>query len=186
MFVDYITLDHTRACIAEPGKIVVVGKPARPIDAVFPLLNAMLPNVISYNPRVSVLVLRRKPGFISLLANIIFITQVKDADEGLVLLDALRDLLNQTWDKRDAIVPRNDARRTPRPLDVYALLPQTNCRACGEATCMAFGFGLLEARRKIEECPPLREPAATGQRETLRGLLGNYEMTTSVWRASEE
>jgi ArsR family metal-binding transcriptional regulator len=58
MFVEYITLDHTRACIVEPGRIVV-GKPSRSIDPILPLLNAMLPNVISYNPRASVLILRR-------------------------------------------------------------------------------------------------------------------------------
>jgi ArsR family metal-binding transcriptional regulator len=185
MFVEYITLDHTRSCLAEPGKIVVVGKPSRPIDAVLPLLNALLPNVISYNPRASALVLRRKPGFITLLADTIYITQVKDADEGLGLLDVLRDLLNQTWERRDAIQPRNEERRAPRPLDVYALLPQTNCRLCGEITCMAFGFALLDTRRRVEECMPLREPNASAQRETLHGLLGNYEATNSVWRQNE-
>lgn len=184
MFVEYITLDHTRACFAEPGKIVVVGKPSRPIDAVLPLLNSMLPNVTSYNPRASALVLRRKPGFITLLADTIYITQVKDADEGLELLSAVRDLLNQTWARREEIEPRNIERHAPRPLDVWELLPRTNCRQCGEATCMAFGFALLEARRRIDECPPLREPQAEGPRETLHGLLGNFESTASVWRLS--
>jgi ArsR family metal-binding transcriptional regulator len=185
MFVEYITLDHTRACIAEPGRIVVVGKPSRAIDPILPLLNAMLPNVISYNPRASVLILRRKPGFITLLADIVYITQVKDSDEGLELLDLLRDLLNQTWERRDEIVPRNEERRSPRPLDVWGLLPQTNCRQCGEATCMAFGFALMEARRRVDECAPLRAADAAAQRETLRGLLGNYDPATSVWRSSE-
>ena len=185
MFVEYITLDHTRACFAEPGKIVVVGKLSRPIDALLPLLNAMLPNVISYNPRASVLVLRRRPGFITLLADTLYITQVKDADEGLELLNALRDLLNQTWEARETIQPRHEEHRTPRPLDVWELLPRTNCRECGEATCMAFGFALLEARRRVDECPPLRDTPAAGQRETLRGLLGNFESTLSIWHLSE-
>ncbi len=185
MFVEYMTLDHTRACLAEPGKLVVVGKPAGPIDAVFPLLNSMLPNVISYNPRAGALVLRRKPGFITLLPDTIYITQVKDTDEGLELLSAVRDLLNQTWERRDEIAPRHDERRTPRPLDVWELLPRTNCRRCGEATCMAFGFGLLEVRRRIDECAPLRAPGAAEQRATLQGLLGNFESASSVWRASE-
>jgi len=185
MFVEYITLDHTRACIAEPGRMVVVGKPSRPIEAVLPLLNAMLPNVISYNPRASALVLRRKPGFITLLADIIFITQVKDVDEGLVLLDAVRDLLNQTWERREEIEPRREARRTPRPLDVWELLPRTNCRQCGEATCMAFGFALLEARRQMDECVPLLVADAREQRATLRGLLGRFEPVSSAWSKSE-
>ena len=185
MFVEYVTLDHIRPCLAEPGKLIVVGKPSRAIDAVQPLLNALLPNVISYNPRSSALVLRRKPGFITLLADRIYITQVKDADEGLVLLSAVRDLLNQTWERREEIEPRSEERRTPRPLDVWELLPRTNCRQCGEATCMAFGFALLEARRRPEECPLLAESSATGQRETLLGLLGDYGSPVSLWRASD-
>jgi ArsR family metal-binding transcriptional regulator len=185
MFVEYITLDHTRPCLAEPGKIIVVGKPSRAIDGALPLLNAILPNVVSYNPRASSLVLRRKPGFITLLAEAIYITQVKDADEGLELLAAMRDLLNQTWNTRDEITPRNEERRTPRPLDVWELLPRTNCRVCGEATCMAFAFALLEARRRLDECAPLMQADVAESRETLRGLLGNYETTRSVWRDSE-
>lgn len=98
MFVEYITLDHTRPCFAEPGKIVIVGKPSRPADAVLPLLNAMLPNVISYNPRASALVLRRKPGFITLLADTVYVTQVKDAEEGIELCHWVHCLLwRGTW-----------------------------------------------------------------------------------------
>jgi ArsR family metal-binding transcriptional regulator len=129
-----------------------------------------------------VLVLRRKPGFITLQANDIFVTQVKDADEGIELLNAVRDLLNQTWDQRETIEPRNAARRTPRPLDVYALLPQTNCRACDEATCMAFAFALLEARRKIDECDALAQPEVAAQRAMLLEMVGQFQAPTSVWR----
>ena len=185
MFIAYITLDHTRPCLAEPGKLIIVGKPARAIDAVLPLLNAILPNVISYNPRVPALVLRRKPGFITLLADTIYITQVKDTDEGLELLSAVRDLLNQTWARRDAIEPRNEERRTPRPLDVWELLPRTNCRQCGEATCMAFAFALLEAQRKIDECAPLMQSDSAESREMLRGLLGSLGNSRSVWRETQ-
>lgn len=181
MFVEYITLDHTRPCLAEPGKIIVVGKPSRAIDAVLPLLNAILPNVISYNPRAAALVLRRKPGFITLTPDAVYITQVKDADEGIELLSALRDLLNETWDARETIQPRNEERRTPRPLDVWELLPRTNCRACGEATCMAFAVALVQARRTLEECAPLGQPDGSESRETLRGLLGDISSTHSVW-----
>jgi ArsR family metal-binding transcriptional regulator len=185
MFVEYVSLDHTRPCLAEPGKIIVVGKPSRSIEALLPMLNALLPNVISYHARARALVLRRKPGFITLLPDAIYITQVKDADEGIELLGAVRDLLNQTWEARETIQPRTEDRRTPRPLDVWELLPRTNCRACGEATCMAFAFALLEARRHVDECPPLSDARAQEQHETLRGLLANLAASDSVWRRSE-
>ena len=42
-------------------------------------------------------------------------------------------------------------------LDIYKLLPKTNCKKCGLPTCMAFGVGLLNREKKIEDCPPLIE-----------------------------
>ena len=94
-------------------------------------------------------------------------------EEGLALLAAVRDLLNCTWARRGEIQPCPEDRKVPRPLDVYELLPRTNCRACGEATCMAFVFGLLEARRLSAECPPLADSAHEVQRAALDALLAN-------------
>ncbi len=99
------------------------------------------------------------------------ITQVADVDEGLALLTAVRDLVNQTWARRDENQPKPEGRRVPRPLDVYELLPRTNCRACGEATCMAFAFGLLESRHRPKECPPLTDPAYAAQLQALAEML---------------
>ena len=54
--------------------------------------------------------------------------------------------------------------RALRVLDVWALLPQTNCKQCGEATCMAFAVGLLQHKHTPEECPPLMADAAFSER----------------------
>jgi ArsR family metal-binding transcriptional regulator len=170
MLVNAIKLTRTYPCLAEPGKIVVVGEPDAPIDGVLPLLNAILPNVVSYNPMAGVMTLRRQPGLLTLYPQRVTLTQVANAEEALELLAAVRDLVNRTWEQREQIQPRAEGRRTPRPLDVYELLPRSNCRACGEATCMAFAFGLLQGRRRPEACPPLLEPAAAAQLLALRGL----------------
>ena len=171
MLIQSIALVRTTPCLAEPGKVVVVGKPDRPITEVEPFLNALLPNVITYNPQAGVMALRRKPGFITLYPDQVLITQVKDVQEGLELLVALKDLLNQVWAQRKEIAPRAAARRQARPLDVYALLPGTNCRACDEATCMAFAFALIQSQRRPEECPSLADPAFAAQCRTLIEML---------------
>jgi len=41
------------------------------------------------------------------------------------------------------------------PLNLYKQLPQTNCKECGEQTCMAFAAGLIDRTKKVEDCPPL-------------------------------
>jgi ArsR family metal-binding transcriptional regulator len=142
---------------------------------VLPLLNAILPNVVSYHPFSGVMTMRRQPGLITLYPDKVMITQVAHVDEGLMLLAAVRDLLNQTWARRDEIQPKAEGRRVPRPLDVYELLPRTNCRACGEATCMAFAFGLLESRHRPEECPSLADPAFVVQHQALCEMLPSEE-----------
>jgi acetyl-CoA decarbonylase/synthase complex subunit gamma len=41
------------------------------------------------------------------------------------------------------------------PLDVYKLLPRTNCKECGEENCMAFATKVVNREVSLEKCPPL-------------------------------
>jgi acetyl-CoA decarbonylase/synthase complex subunit gamma len=41
------------------------------------------------------------------------------------------------------------------PLDIYKLLPRTNCKECGEENCMAFATKLVNREVSLEKCPPL-------------------------------
>lgn len=174
-----IALTRILPCLADPGKIIVIGETNAAIDGVLPLLNAILPNVVSYHPFAGTMTLRRRPGLITLYPDKVMITQVADVEEGLALLAAMRDLLNQTWARREEIQPRATGRRVPRPLDVYELLPHTNCKGCGEATCMAFAFGLLASRHHTQECPPLADPTYAAQRQALAEMLDQVEEGTA-------
>ncbi len=44
-------------------------------------------------------------------------------------------------------------------LDIYKLLPRTNCRKCGFATCLAFAMQLAKKAVDIDKCPYLAEEA---------------------------
>jgi ArsR family metal-binding transcriptional regulator len=170
-FLDTLTLIRTLPCLAEPGKIIVVARPSRTLDGVLPLIAAVAPNTISFNPAAGTLTLRRQPGFITLYPDQVMLSQVQDPEEGQALLAALRDLVNQCWEQRDRIRPVTSARRTPRPLDVWTLLPQSNCKQCGEPTCMAFAFGLLQHKRALEECPVIASDAAFTERRAQLAAL---------------
>jgi acetyl-CoA decarbonylase/synthase complex subunit gamma len=41
------------------------------------------------------------------------------------------------------------------PLDVYKLLPRTNCKQCGEENCMAFATKLVNREVPLDKCTPL-------------------------------
>jgi ArsR family metal-binding transcriptional regulator len=154
MLLNTITLTRTLPCLADPGKIIVIGKPDSSLAEVIPFL-ATLPGVISYNPNTLTLTFRRPSGFMTLYPDKVYITQVQDAEDGIQLFKALTEAINTTWDNRVDLIAVTEKRQAPRPLNVYALLPQTNCGQCGEATCMAFACNLLMNNRQLAECLPL-------------------------------
>jgi ArsR family metal-binding transcriptional regulator len=166
-----ITLTKTLPCLAEPGKLIVIGKPDRLLDEVIPYL-ATLPGIIAYNPETLTLTFRRQPGFLTLYPDKVYITQIRDVEAGLDVLAALTDAVNATWETREELVALTAARRAPRWLDILTLLPQTNCKQCGEATCMAFAAALLQQRRTLGECIPLvQDVEFFDRRATLEAML---------------
>jgi len=171
MYLDSIALVRTTPCLAEPGKVIVTGKPACSLAEVIPYL-AALPDVIAYNPETLSLTFRRRTGFMTLYPDRVYITKVKDIDAGLELLVALTAAINATWEHRQDLVAAHDARRAPRPLDIYVQLPKTNCGQCGDATCMAFAVGLLMQNHVLDDCPMLRSGSSfADRRATLDAML---------------
>ena len=58
---------------------------------------------------------------------------------------------------------------------IYKLLPKTNCKECGESTCMAFATKLISQERKIEECPYLEGANLRELKEILAPAKGALE-----------
>ncbi len=44
-------------------------------------------------------------------------------------------------------------------LEIFKLLPKTNCKKCGMPTCLAFAMQLAQKRAKLEDCPCVSEEA---------------------------
>jgi len=166
-----IALVKTLPCLAEPGKIIIIGKPDLDLAEVIPYL-ATLPGVIVFNPETLTLTFRRPCGFLTLYPDKVYITQVSDSQEGIALLQALVEAINATWENRAELVVATTARRAPRWLDLWELLPQTNCQQCGEMTCTAFAAALSQQKRLLDECLPLvSDPAFSDRRATLVAML---------------
>lgn len=57
------------------------------------------------------------------------------------------------------------------PMEIYRLLPGTNCKECGEVTCMAFASSLIERDKVVEDCKPLEEDKYREKREKLIEMM---------------
>jgi ArsR family metal-binding transcriptional regulator len=91
--------------------------------------------------------------------------QAEKVTQGLV------DLVNRTWARRAEIEPDYEMHQRPGPLEVYKLLPQTNCKACGQPTCYIFALKLTMGHLRLRDCPTLREPQYADQLDQLVGVL---------------
>lgn len=57
------------------------------------------------------------------------------------------------------------------PIDVYKLLPRTNCKECGEKNCMAFATKVVNREVSIEKCTPLLKKEFEKAYKQLKEML---------------
>src|SRR3972149_6605790 len=44
-------------------------------------------------------------------------------------------------------------------LEIFKLLPKTNCKKCGRPTCLAFAMQLAQKKAELKDCPDVSEEA---------------------------
>lgn len=164
------TIAQVQDCLADPRKNGVVAEFFAGISPVFPYLNAILPNAM-YNLGANSITPKRGARILTFYPRVAVLAKVDGAEEAAEQLRWFQELCNDTRRRRAEITPNYQRRKLLGPLDVYRLLPQLNCKACGEATRMAFAFGLLF------EGIPGRVPASSGSAvcrgwQTARGVAG--------------
>jgi DNA-binding CsgD family transcriptional regulator len=66
--------------------------------------------------------------------------------------------LNDLYERRNAIKPNYQQYRPISVLDIYKLLPKTNCGECGFPTCMAYAGALRLKQTTTDKCPDFTNP----------------------------
>jgi len=54
----------------------------------------------------------------------------------------------------------------PTAIEFFKLLPKTNCRECGQPTCLAFAMLLANQKAKIDDCPHVSESSKSALAES--------------------
>ena len=100
----------------------------------------------------------------------IAVSNAVDRESAQKELDGLVALVNRTWERRAEIMPSFEVRRRPTMMDVYKLLPQTNCKQCGQPTCYTFALKLVASQKKLDDCPPLFDPQYADKLAALQDI----------------
>jgi ArsR family metal-binding transcriptional regulator len=100
----------------------------------------------------------------------IAVNALKDEDEADKILEWLRQEINEAWESRDRIQPSFEDLSKPQILELLKLLPRTNCRRCGQPTCMVFAILAADGAKGPEDCPALQDP----NRSSLKKYLARF------------
>ena len=161
---------YTPPCDPGAERFSAFAELAVDISEVLPYLNTILPGA-KYQHVTHTLLARQGAYHLTLYARQVAIGNVEDYDQAVAAIDELIDLINRTWERRSEITPVFEARTRPALMTVFRLLPQTNCKQCGEPTCYAFAIKLAAAHKRPTDCPPLAEPANTDKLAALQDLV---------------
>jgi ArsR family metal-binding transcriptional regulator len=89
----------------------------------------------------------------------IAVNALKDAAEARKIIEWLKREINAAWANRDSITPRHEGLPRPQVIRILKCLPKTNCRECGEPTCMVFATRVAEGVKGSDDCPALQADA---------------------------
>jgi ArsR family metal-binding transcriptional regulator len=141
------------------------------ISEALPYLNAVLggDTYIKEPPSVT---FKAHGKLITVHARKIALNALRDEAEAHHILEWLKEEINNAWENRETIVPKYDGKAVPHILEIYKLLPKSNCRKCGQPTCMMFASLATQGVKRSGDCPELTEDGLT----KLQNYLGKYQL----------
>jgi ArsR family metal-binding transcriptional regulator len=140
------------------------------ISEVLPYLNAIIKGCF-YNSEAGTLRLVKDGRVITLYPMLAAVSRLKDEIEAREVLDSLKELINNTYERRDQIEPSYKTGDELKVMDIYRLLPGTNCKECGDPTCFAFANKIVRQEADVNKCTPLYSEEYSAKRERLLGKL---------------
>ncbi len=142
------------------------------ISDVIPYLNAVLGGTGFTQTPPSVM-FKIHGRLITVYSDKISINALKDASEAEKFVEWMKNEINDAWEKRHQIIPKYGVAKKPEILDVLKLLPKSNCRECGQPTCLVFSTLVVQGAKGAEDCPPL----VGENKRLLTNYLSTFDFT---------
>jgi len=142
------------------------------ISEVLPFLNTTLGGS-GYTTDPPSLMLQVHGRLIALHPKKIAINALQDEEEADKILEWLKREINETWEKRDEITPSYGVAPKPKPIEILKLLPKSNCKECGQPTCIVFASLVIQGVKDAQDCPQITE----GKRQLLDEYLNRFSFS---------
>ena len=140
------------------------------ISVVLPYLNAVLGG-FDYLKDPPAVIFRSQGKLITVHGNKIAINALRDEAEADKILKWLKREINEAWVNRENIEPSCEVAPKPKLIEILKLLPKTNCKECGEPTCMVFAAHMAEGVKAFIDCPSL----GPGNKQRLEEYMSQFK-----------
>lgn len=169
LLTSFTTEFSNAACRPEAQTLHCVARLDQDVGAALPYLNAVL-GADTYIREPPSATFRSQGKLITVHADRIAINAIKDPAEAETILVWLQREINAAWEKRAEIEPSFSAAPRPQMMEILRLLPKTNCKQCGQPTCIVFAAMAAEGGKAAEHCPALSPEA----KKQLTAYLGRF------------
>jgi ArsR family metal-binding transcriptional regulator len=170
-FIEKMWLTFIAQCFADASKIRLIAHHGQDIASLLPYLNSTL-RAAEYSSEIPVLTYKKGIRMISLYRDKIGVAKADDLLDAWLCMKEIREKIQWAHDHKDEITPDFEMRAAPSALDIYKLLPRTNCGKCGKPTCMAFAAAVANGEAEADNCPTLMKAESAEGRNELLELLG--------------
>jgi len=178
-------ISHGRCPVGEYSITVDVnwGEPLKGVVETIALM--FPPSKVSYSREFGSVTLRIKGRMIGIYSSGKISFCAHNVDDAREVVEYVKDLISKAKEKiaREGVPDQGRVERWTRmsALQLYKFLPKTNCRKCGELTCLAFAIKVLNGEKKLRECKPLGELENEALLEGLKKELGLSALETLGW-----
>jgi DNA-binding CsgD family transcriptional regulator/ArsR family metal-binding transcriptional regulator len=149
------------------------------VSQVFPYVNAVVEDAVYYD-RPHYIRFTLKGTRCALHPDNVAAASFEDREQALKFAEYLIEFLNDLYSRKDSIEPNYKKYKPVPVLDIFKLLPQTNCRECGFSTCMAFAAALSKGTIPPDQCPGINKPIYENAVYPVYGKDGSLASTITL------
>ena len=141
------------------------------VSEVLPYLNTALGG-FEYLQNPPAVTFRAQGKLITVHGDKIAVNALKDEAEARKIVVWLKNEINDAWENRQSIEPSITGMPRPGIIEILKLLPKTNCRECGDPTCMVFATKVAEGAKGAENCAQIKDENA----EKLTRYMSRFKL----------
>jgi ArsR family metal-binding transcriptional regulator len=140
------------------------------LSELLPYLNAEFGPCV-FDADVPFLRFRKDEKLIVINPRTIGIAGLRDEEQAREVFAWLREAVNSVSRRKAEIEPSYWSLSRVKPLEVFKLLPRTNCGECGKSTCMALAAALASGEADPGDCPAMLDKKSAEKRNELLKLM---------------